>query len=305
MSIRDKRRAAAIRKELQLVLRQEERRKAAAQRGRPARWKQELEQKLPEKVYAGLQSAFGKAFSLVFRKGGAILEKSYRKEERLSDHRVDDYVLRHRGQRVALRRMRKTASRANLGNLAITTVEGVGLGALGIGLPDIVLFITMLLRGIYETALSYGFSYDTTADTATPVINFIGFSQDSNFIRQGLNLYGLAKLLDFDIEDSTVTVGLTLVLQSLYFAGYRVKSAGKIDVPKGSILAADNTDCMRFVAGDLLNLAIKPLDLGELQGTDCGCGTCECDCNGNGYGQMSNNDCTKIVSDDTSVFPEV
>ena len=146
MSIRDKRRAAAIRKELQLVLRQEERRKAAAQRGRPARWKQELEQKLPEKVYAGLQSAFGKAFSLVFRKGGAILEKSYRKEERLSDHRVDDYVLRHRGQRVALRRMRKTASRANLGNLAITTVEGVGLGALGIGLPDIVLFITMLLR---------------------------------------------------------------------------------------------------------------------------------------------------------------
>jgi len=156
-----------------------------------------------------------------------------------------------------------------------------------------------------EIFAPYGFSYDTTADTPTPVINFIGFSQDSNFIRQGLNLYGLAKLLDFDIEDSTATVGLTLVLQSLYFAGYRVKSAGKIDVPKGSILAADNTDCMRFVAGDLLNLAIKPLDLGELQGTDCGCGTCECDCNGNGYGQMSNNDCTKIVSDDTSVFPEV
>ena len=156
-----------------------------------------------------------------------------------------------------------------------------------------------------EIFAPYGFSYDTTEAVPTPVINFIGFSQDSNFIRQGLNLYGLAKLLDFDIEDSTATVGLTLVLQSLYFAGYRVESAGKIDVPKGSILAADNTDCMRFVAGDLLNLAIKPLDLGELQGTDCGCGSCECDCNCNGHGQVSNNDCTRIVSDDTSVFPTI
>ena len=38
------RRAEAIRKELQLVLRQEERRKAAAAKAKPARWKQELEQ---------------------------------------------------------------------------------------------------------------------------------------------------------------------------------------------------------------------------------------------------------------------
>ena len=43
MHIRDKRRAA-IQKELQLVLRQEERRKAAAAKARPVRWKQELEQ---------------------------------------------------------------------------------------------------------------------------------------------------------------------------------------------------------------------------------------------------------------------
>ena len=45
--------------------------------------------------------------------------------------------------------------------LLLTTVEGIGLGALGIGLPDIVLFVGMLLKGIYETALRYGFSYDT------------------------------------------------------------------------------------------------------------------------------------------------
>ena len=160
----DERRAEAIGKELKLVLQQEERRKAAAAKLKRARWKQELEQKLPAKVYDGLESAFNKAFSLVFRKGGAILEKSYRKEEKLTDHRVGDYVLRHQGHRRELRRMRNTASRSNLTNMALTTVEGVGLGALGIGIPDIVLFITMLLRGVYETALSYGYQYDTPAE---------------------------------------------------------------------------------------------------------------------------------------------
>ena len=164
MKSRGERRAEAIRKEMQLVLRQEERRKAAVMKARPARWKQELEQKLPAKVYDGLQSAFCKAFSLVFRKGGAILEKSYRKDERLTDHRVADYVLRHQGRRGELRRMRSTASKSNLTNMTMTTVEGVGLGALGIGIPDIVLFITTLLRGIYETSLNYGYDYNSPAE---------------------------------------------------------------------------------------------------------------------------------------------
>ena len=60
--------------------------------------------------------------------------------------------------------MRNSASRSNLTNMAIATVEGMGLGALGIGIPDIVLFITVLLRGVYETALSYGYRYDTSAE---------------------------------------------------------------------------------------------------------------------------------------------
>ncbi len=155
-----------------------------------------------------------------------------------------------------------------------------------------------------EIFAPYGFSYDTTVTPPTPVINYIGFSQATNFIRQGLNLYGLAKLLDFSTDESTVTVGLTLVLQSLYFAGYRVASAGKIDTPKGSILSPDNSECMRFVAGDLLNLAIRPLDLGELQGAG-GCGDDgDCNCKHNCYDTVENNNCTKIVTDDTVVFSE-
>ena len=108
----------------------------------------------------------------------------------------------------------------------------------------------------------YGPSYETVEAATTPVLNFIGAVTGSNTVTQGINMFAFGKVLDLDVNDSTITVGLTLVLQSLYFAGYKVKSDGKIDIPKGSITSPENSDCMRFVSGNLLNLAIKPLDLG-------------------------------------------
>lgn len=114
-----------------------------------------------------------------------------------------------------------------------------------------------------ELFTPYGVSYySPELGDPTPIVNFIGFTGENNSVTQGLNMYCIAKLIDFDEDDSEVTVGLTLVLQSLYYAGYKVRSGGKIDTPKGSIVSPENSDCMRFVAGDLLNLEIKPLDLG-------------------------------------------
>lgn len=43
----------------------------------------------------------------------------------------------------------------------MSAVEGVGLGILGIGLPDIPLFTGMILKSMYETALHYGCGYQT------------------------------------------------------------------------------------------------------------------------------------------------
>lgn len=120
-----------------------------------------------------------------------------------------------------------------------------------------------------ELFTPYGFAYDMTGDTPTPVIGNIGFTQENAAPGQGVNLFANAKLLDFSTDESTVTVGVTLVLQSMYYVGYKVESAGKIDIPKGSIVTPDNSDCMRFVAGDLLNLAIKPLDLGNPGNEQC------------------------------------
>ena len=57
--------------------------------------------------------------------------------------------------------MSKAAGQSDLKNMAITTAEGIGLGALGVGMPDVVLFLSNLLKGIYETALNYGFDYES------------------------------------------------------------------------------------------------------------------------------------------------
>lgn len=135
-----------------------------------------------------------------------------------------------------------------------------------------------------EIFAPYGLTYDTTVPTPTPTIGFIGFNTEENTITQGINLFSMAKLLDLDIDTNTITVGVTLVLQSLYYVGYKVKSAGRIDIPKGSIITPENSDCMRFVAGDLLDLAIKPLDLGAPMHEEClkrDCGrSCGCGCQG-------------------------
>lgn len=160
-SVNDKRRAAVIRKELASIEKQESKLRQAALKAKPAAWKTELEKKIPEKVYTGLESAFCKGFSVVFNQGSALIERSYNKEDLKADHAIRDYAVQLKGGRKEFRQMRQNAKSKDFLNLAVTTVEGIGLGALGVGMPDIVLFISTLLKGIYETALNYGFEYES------------------------------------------------------------------------------------------------------------------------------------------------
>ncbi len=146
-----------------------------------------------------------------------------------------------------------------------------------------------------EIFAPYGIAYDAAGGTPTPIINNVNFLSTGNFVRQGLNLYAIPKILDFDTDDSTITVGLTLVLQSLYFSGYRVSSEGRIATPKGSLATPEDSDCLRFVAGDLLDLAIKPLELGP-------CGSCS------GEGKTVCDEpspCSSSAEDDTIVIPGI
>lgn len=156
-----KRREAALNKELKAVYKQEKKMSEAALKAKPTAWKIELEKRIPEKVYSGLESAFCKGFALVFDQGRVIIEKGYKKEDIQADHAIRDFAVQLKGGRKELKKMHKSAKQSDFMNLAVTTVEGIGLGALGIGMPDIVLFLGNLLKGIYETALNYGFNYET------------------------------------------------------------------------------------------------------------------------------------------------
>lgn len=157
---KEKRMKNAIRKELAAVGKQEERlRKASAREGsRPLAM---IAAKIPPKAAGHLEKAFCKAFSVVFGKGTDMIEKGFRKDAIREDYMVRDYAVQVKGGRKELRGMESGAREAGRRNLALTAAEGIGLGIFGIGLPDIVVFTGMLLKGIYETALHYGFSYDT------------------------------------------------------------------------------------------------------------------------------------------------
>lgn len=113
-----------------------------------------------------------------------------------------------------------------------------------------------------EIYAPYGPSYTVDGATILPIITPITLGT-TNVMSQGLNLLALPKVLDFDIDDDTVTVGLSIYLQSLYYASYKFATEGRLDTPKGSILPEEESACLSFVEGSLLNLCIQPLDLEE------------------------------------------
>lgn len=161
MNLKQKHRAAALYKELLAVEKQEKEIQQAALKAKPAAWKKELENHIPAKVYACLESAFCKGFGMVFDQGRMIIEKGYNKEALRADHAIRDFAVQLKGGRKELKQMHRSAKQADLVNMAVTTVEGIGLGAIGVGMPDIMLFLGNLLKGVYETALNYGFDYES------------------------------------------------------------------------------------------------------------------------------------------------
>ena len=49
-------------------------------------------------------------------------------------------------------------------NLVVSGAAGVGMGLLGVGIQDIPVFTGMVLKSIYEIALSYGYEYESESE---------------------------------------------------------------------------------------------------------------------------------------------
>ena len=141
-------------KELRYLERQREEKKPSALR-------QKLEEKIPEKLEDTLNAAFVKAFDLVFEKGTEIIEKTYNKEQQKMDYQVREYAAGLKANRKTVKAFGRQSQAARAKNLAISGVEGVGLGLLGVGIPDIPFFTAVILKSVYEIALTYGFTYES------------------------------------------------------------------------------------------------------------------------------------------------
>lgn len=120
-----------------------------------------LERLVPDKLGATLDLAFYKAFELVFEKGTVLIEKTYRREDREMAYKVNAYAAGLKETRKNMKAFSKNSKNSSAVNILTSGASGIGLGVLGIGLPDIPLFTAMILKGIYEIAMSYGFPYDT------------------------------------------------------------------------------------------------------------------------------------------------
>ena len=146
--------------------------KIKRQNKRASKLEQLLEEKVPPKLQETLNKAFAKAFQLVFEKGTGVIEKTYNKNERETLYEANNFVEQRNGTRKALKVFSKNAKSTGIKNTAFSYISGVGLGFLGIGIPDIVLFIGTLLKSIYEIAISYGYDY-TTPNEQKFILNII------------------------------------------------------------------------------------------------------------------------------------
>ena len=112
----------------------------------------------------------------------------------------------------------------------------------------------------FDIFAPYGISY-VDGDITTPELNVIGFSDTNNTVAQGLNIMALPKVLDFDPASDDITIGLTIICNSVYFNAYRIPHDGKAVATKESLVNDDDSIRMEFVEGSLLDRNIKPLEL--------------------------------------------
>lgn len=134
--------------------------------------KDKLEDKIPDKLQSTLELAFQKGFKAIFDKGDIIIEKTYNKEDINMEYDINTYAVNKYPSKKNLKKLDKAASKKTLINKSITTIEGSALGILGIGLPDIPIYIGVILKSIYEISLSYGFNYSNQNERAF-ILNII------------------------------------------------------------------------------------------------------------------------------------
>ena len=148
-------------KEWESLLKAEARFTAKRKDGPTSTLLQKLDRVIPKKFSEAINKAFFKGFQLVFEKGTSVIEKTYNKKQQQADFKVEAFASVIHENRKTVRMFNKKAKAHKAGNLIISFVEGVGLGIFGLAIVDIPIFVAMVLKSVYQVALSFGYEYDT------------------------------------------------------------------------------------------------------------------------------------------------
>lgn len=126
---------------------------------------EKLRSKIPNTVRSKLEYAFEKAFSLLFGpEGTRFLEHTYARKKLEAQAELWQAPLSPAQARQALGEMERSVGLTRPLETAAAGAEGVVLGLLGVGLPDIPVLLAWLLRSLYRDATRYGFSYESPAE---------------------------------------------------------------------------------------------------------------------------------------------
>ena len=153
----------ASRKRLARLQKQEARTAARYEKAKPSVFAS-VQDKIPDGLRDKLETAFCKGFRLVFEKGDGLIAKTYNVESLRQEYEENEQAL---SDRVTGRRLRRFTARSRAavrGGTGIALAEGAVLGVLGVGLPDIPLFLAGLLRGLYRIAQSCGFACESEGE---------------------------------------------------------------------------------------------------------------------------------------------
>ena len=184
-----------------------------------------LNQFLSNKVPSGLQDtlngAFSKAFHMVFEKGVDLIEKTYKKDEIEKEYQINSYTVNVKENRKNLKVFSKKANGAGRVNLLISGAAGIGMGILGIGLPDIVVFTSFMLRSVYEICLNYGYNYKEEDEKKFILLLIQGaVCHDTNLLKinEQINFYieNDAFPKEFSLDDCVQDTAMCLAEELLY-----------------------------------------------------------------------------------------
>ena len=165
---------------------------------------QKLEEKVPAKLKTTLDAAFAKAFGMIFEKGTGIIERTYKKEEWQKTFQINEFTDEVLQSKKSLKAFGKKAEGSGRVNLMISAAAGVGMGLLGVGIPDIPVFTGMVLKSIYEIALSYGYEYESEGERGFILMliqGAVSYGREMLDVNAGIDTYIAHGNLPWDYEE--------------------------------------------------------------------------------------------------------